>query len=66
MTRLIATYVLVGMDALMLAGGVWLLAHAIKTLRAEELKTKAGIGDREPRHLTKALSAPNSLRGMSR
>jgi len=34
MTHQIAPYVLVGMEGLLLVGGVWLLAHAFKTWRA--------------------------------
>ena len=43
MTQQIAPYVLVGMDALMLVGGVWLLARALKTWRTENRRTDSGI-----------------------
>jgi len=35
MTQQIAPYVLLGMEGLMLVGGVWLLARAFKSWRAE-------------------------------
>jgi hypothetical protein len=35
MTRQFAPFVLLGLDALLLLGGVWLLTHAFKTWRIE-------------------------------
>jgi hypothetical protein len=38
MTQQITPYALVGIEGLLLVGGVWLLAHAFKTWRAESLR----------------------------
>jgi hypothetical protein len=46
MTQQIAPYLLVGMEGVMLVGGVWLLARAIKTWRAERHQKKAATDTR--------------------